>query len=67
MADPIPDPPSDHPTGPATSVANTDREAVVLAGHRGDLVTVERDDGPGGVDGVIDSRLTHDYGCFDGA
>ncbi|HRW42282.1 MAG TPA: hypothetical protein P5193_12095, partial [Microthrixaceae bacterium] len=37
---PIPDPPSDHPTGPATSVANTDREAVVLAGHRGDLVTV---------------------------
>lgn len=40
MADPIPDPPSDHPTGPATSVANTDREAVVLAGHRGDLVTV---------------------------
>ncbi|MCA9674769.1 MAG: hypothetical protein KC464_07010 [Myxococcales bacterium] len=34
---------------------------------RGDLVTVERDDGPGGVDGVIDSRLTHDYGCFDGA
>lgn len=40
MADPIPDPPSDHPTGPATSVANTDREAVVLAGHRGDLDTV---------------------------
>jgi len=40
VADPIPDPPSDHPTGPATSVANTDREAVVLAGHRGDLVTV---------------------------
>ena len=40
MADPIPDPPSDHPTGPATSVARADREAVVLAGHRGDLVTV---------------------------
>lgn len=40
MADPIPDPPSDHPTGPAASVARADREAVVLAGHRGDLVTV---------------------------
>lgn len=40
MADPIPDPPSDHPTGPAASVARSDREAVVLAGHRGDLVTV---------------------------
>jgi len=40
VADPIPDPPSDHPTGPAASVARADREAVVLAGHRGDLVTV---------------------------
>lgn len=40
MPAPFPDPPPSDPTGPVANSPSADREAVVLAGHRGDLVTV---------------------------